>query len=534
MRYILKQFLRIHGIPALFSLALTLLAALSLHFSLNLQFYYDGFLNAQSLTFRNVFFLEGIQGLITTAVVLIGVGAFVFFAGAILSLVRKAQMLSVIRGALIVFYGLALFYAYGVCRITALIFEKNLSLGAKTIRTETVFYWRYDFLWPVALLAIVMACVHVFAWRRKVIDLYTGYPEDMPAPGDRIVENIRTHGRDPLFRKSVIYSILIHFTVIVLIPFMARFGGCGRVQPYLIPEGSGNPVIGIVKVVKPKKQMKKRIVLNPHSAISFHPPNLDDSSVEQDVDESTLQTYVADASSVHQSGGKGGLGAGGGGKGGWPGGMKNAIVRFIRLEYDGEGWNDGMEPSFRSDMNFLDEFKKETGFKIASNGESHSIRMLDDYPKGFAPPFVFMCGHGQINVSSRDIEILRKYLLDGGMLFADCGSVQWDRNFRAFIQAVLPGEQLVVISKDDPLYQMPNVFADGAPPFWHHGGMQALGIKRGSRWMVYYHPGDIHDAWKIGHSGMSPELTRQAYQLGINIVYHAFTHYLEATRKYRK
>jgi hypothetical protein len=99
---------------------------------------------------------------------------------------------------------------------------------------------------------------------------------------------------------------------------------------------------------------------------------------------------------------------------------------------------------------------------------------------------------------------------------------------------VFPGEPLLVISKDDPIYQMPNVFADGAPPLWHHGGSQALGIKRGRRWVVYYHPGDMNDAWKIGHSGMSPELTRRAYQLGINIVYHAFTHYLEATRKFRK
>ncbi len=534
MRYILKQFLRVHGVPAAFSLALGLLSALSLHFCLNLQSYYDRFINAQGLVFRNVFLLEGIQGLVTTAAVLAGIGTVVFFAGAVLSLVRKAKILPVIRGALVAFYALALFYAYGVCRVTALIFEKNLSVSAKTVRTETVFFWRYDFLWPLALLVAVMACLHVYSWRRKVIDLYTGYPEDAPAPGDRIVENIRTHGRDPLFRKSVIYSILAHFCVIILIPFLAQFAGCERVNPYLIPEGSGNPVIGMVQVVKPKKQSNKRVVLNPQSAISFHPPNLDDSSVAQDVDESTTQTYVTDATSVHQRGGVGGLGAGGGGKGGWPDGMKNAVVRFIRLEYDGEGWDDGMDPTLRSDMNFLDEFKKTTGFKTAGRGESHSIRLLDDYPKGFAPPFVFMCGHGQINVSTKDLEILRKYLLDGGMLFADCGSVQWDRSFRSFVQALFSGETLLVVPDDDPIYQQPYVFENGAPPLWHHGGNRALGIKRGRRWMVYYHPGDIHDAWKIGHSGMSPELTRRAYQLGINIVYHAFTHYLEETRKYRK
>ena len=49
-----------------------------------------------------------------------------------------------------------------------------------------------------------------------------------------------------------------------------------------------------------------------------------------------------------------------------------------------------------------------------------------------------------------------------------------------------------------------------------------------------YHPGDMNDAWKIGHSGVSPTLAKAPMNLGINIIYHAFTHYLELTRKYRK
>jgi hypothetical protein len=81
---------------------------------------------------------------------------------------------------------------------------------------------------------------------------------------------------------------------------------------------------------------------------------------------------------------------------------------------------------------------------------------------------------------------------------------------------------------------MPYTFANGAPPLWHHGGMRALGIKHKGRWVVFYHPGDINDAWKTGHSGISPELARGAFQMGINIIYYAFTNYLEETAKYRK
>jgi hypothetical protein len=91
-----------------------------------------------------------------------------------------------------------------------------------------------------------------------------------------------------------------------------------------------------------------------------------------------------------------------------------------------------------------------------------------------------------------------------------------------------------VIADDDPIFQIPFPFVNGAPPIWHHGGTRALGVKSRDRWIVFYHPGDINDAWKTGHSGLSPDMWKGSMEMGINIVYYAFTHYLEATQKYRK
>ena len=54
------------------------------------------------------------------------------------------------------------------------------------------------------------------------------------------------------------------------------------------------------------------------------------------------------------------------------------------------------------------------------------------------------------------------------------------------------------------------------------------------RWVVFYHPGDINDAWKTGNSGLDPDTADGAFRMGVNIIYYAFTHYLEDTRKYRK
>ena len=120
------------------------------------------------------------------------------------------------------------------------------------------------------------------------------------------------------------------------------------------------------------------------------------------------------------------------------------------------------------------------------------------------------------------------------MLFADAGSPEFHNSFVALMAAVFPDRQLVTIADDDPIFQGPFTFPNGAPPLWHHGGYRALGVKHQNRWAVFYHPGDINDAWKTGGSGMSRDLCDQSYRLGVNIVYHAFTNYLDTTRKHRK
>ena len=45
------------------------------------------------------------------------------------------------------------------------------------------------------------------------------------------------------------------------------------------------------------------------------------------------------------------------------------------------------------------------------------------------------------------------------------------------------------------------------------------------RWLVYYHPGDIGDAWADGHAGVKPEITEFCYQLGVNVIYYAHAEY---------
>ncbi len=466
------------------------------------------------------------HGSVTLGVVVllfVALGALALMVGMAMGRRRTWGTLSYLRKCCIVGYAMVFVAAYGIYDVTAVLIQLSPLPG----RGEALFYNRYELMWPLGLLFIFAGITHLIAWRRVTMRWYRpDEPDAGLAVGDRILENLRRHGDDPPYRKSVLSSISLHVLVVVG-PLLLMRTGC--VEDYEIPAGEGNPVVNLVRMVKPKKKEKKQFVLRPDSAIYFAIPDLDDSPILEQVDEQSQITYVADPNAAHSKMGKGGKG-----KGGWPDGTGDRPIRFIRLEYRGTDWDDGMDARARADLNFLTAFNKRTGFKVADHPESVTISQLRSFTKGYAPPFVYMTGSSSINLSPQEMRILREYLLDGGMLFADAGSSAWDRSFRGVMNALFPDKPLITVSDDDPIFQYPFVFPNGAPPLWHHGGFKAMGIKHRERWVVFYHPGDVNDAWKTGHSGMDKALAEASFDLGTNIIYYAFTHYLEETRKYRK
>jgi len=346
---------------------------------------------------------------------------------------------------------------------------------------------------------------------------YGGTSPAQPLPGDLVVENLKTHGGDPLYRTSSYWSLFAHVFALFGIPLLIR--GCME-KPYGIIKGTGEQVIQVVKVKPVKKKKKDELILNMDSPILFYRPELDDSRVLEELMEETEATYVA------QTLEGAGLGKGGKGRGGWPKGMEGARVRFIRLEYDGGDWDQDM--GVGADYNMLIQMAKITNFPIAERTESIPIRQLRRFPKHRGPPFVFITGRGSIAVSAPDVKILRWYCLqEGGMIFADNGGGHFDSSFRNLMRRAFPELEWVDIASDDILYRQPFLFPSGAPPLWHHSGNRALGLKHNGRWIVFYHQGDVNDAWKDGHSGAGPELASQAYKLGINIINYAFNRYYE-------
>ena len=443
-------------------------------------------------------------------------------------LVRRRWALRLIRTGYAAVLVAAALFCYVAARaaggITGLAAEAGLRIDDLSLQTFLL-QWSYD-RWALVICGLAGGML-LLSWRGETRALY-GSPEgSAPAAGDVAAEGLRTGGRDPAYRRSWLSSAMVHWLLIIVLPFLMLFRGC--VELYRVPFGRGRPAITQVMRVVRKKKKRKKYLLRRNAAVFWDIPDLDESKIAEEVDEQTQLTHQADRQGL-----QGKMGAGDGETGGWPDGVPGGKIRFIRLEYRGRDWDDGMDAASGADINFLNFLRKEVPFPVARKSESHAIGLLARYPKGYAPSFVYVTGADNISASTSERRILREYLLNGGMLLADCGSARWDHSFRSFLRSVFPDKRLIDIADDDELYQAPYVFANGAPPLWHHGGYRAMGVKHKGRWIVFYHPGDINDAWKTGRSGMDPEMADKAFQMGVNVMYYAITRYVEMTRKYRK
>jgi hypothetical protein len=425
-------------------------------------------------------------------------------------------------------YLVAATYVFFAWQGTSSILKEDLDVNGEAQDRATILKLWWKVAWPALAVVAYAGWSQVMLQSRSVYAAFSGQSGE-PMKGDRVLEDLRTHGRDPRHRRSLYASVLTHVFVLLGIPWLLTLGGC--VEAYKVPQGSGNPVVAMVKVVQPKKKKKKTLTLRPNSAIIFDQPDLDNTEVDQVMEKETQVTYEASANAK-----AGKMGKGGGTKGGWPEGMDDYKIRFIRLEHGGAGWDDGMNQT-NADINFLRAFAQATGFKkIARKGESHSIALLSKYPDDGFPPFVYLTGNSDMGrVSSADAKILREYCLKGGMLIADAGSARFHQSFTHFMRQVFPDKLLLDIADDDMLYQLPYGFPDGAPAFWHHGGRRALGIKHDGRWVAFYHPGDMNDAWKSqGYTDVTPEMRDAAMNLGVNLVYYSFNQWNDAVAKKRK
>lgn len=328
--------------------------------------------------------------------------------------------------------------------------------------------------------------------------------------------------------------VVFYLLCLLLLPYLLNFAYIGflpnpfapmnedfnRQDAYNIPGGGGDAAPAQQVVVKKKKKKKiKKYIINPRTSIIFEIPPLNDEEHLQEIDEATETQYTT-GSMFGKGKNKG--------RPGWAGGMEDAPIRFIRLQYNGTRWDWNMGKG--ADYNML-IYLRDIGFKIANDTESVTINKLaKGFRKGKKPPFVYMTGQGTINLSASEVKQLNDYLLkDGGMIFADNAGGNFHHYFVAALKRILPNHKLVEIANDDPIFTAPYYFPNGAPALFRHSGSRALGIKNNGRWIVFYHQGDIGDAWK--GAGLTEQQRTDAFKMGANVISYAFGAYLESLSK---
>ena len=235
--------------------------------------------------------------------------------------------------------------------------------------------------------------------------------------------------------------------------------------------------------------MKKteEILLNEYSSISFNTPDPTESEALESLEAVTERVHEATT-----TGTPGPLGEGAGDEGGWPDGLPNGELRWIQLSF-GQGTDDGLTPATGNAVaNFMRRFGQleQVTFPVRPHGESHSIGLLNSYPKDQQPPWVVMTSDFSFNVGGSDLQTLIDYVNEGGMILVTLARL----NFIAVSWGLMKtmgsklGLRPVTIGLDDPIHNRPYSFPDGFPKISDHGvGSAPWGLKnKEGQWIVYY------------------------------------------------
>jgi hypothetical protein len=200
-----------------------------------------------------------------------------------------------------------------------------------------------------------------------------------------------------------------------------------------------------------------------------------------------------------------------------------------------------------SDLNFSFRLQQLTSMQVHPEGV---ILELTD-PELFNYPFIYMLEVGRLVFSEEEVKCLRKYLLNGGFLMVDdfWGDDAW-YNFYSEMKRVFPNREPVDVGLDDPSNifkipfnlkkkpQIPNIQqALYGRPYgitWedHGPGSQtphyrAIYDNKGRIMVFICHNTDLGDGWEREgeNEWFFHEFSeKQAYPLGINIVFYAMTH----------
>ncbi len=146
-------------------------------------------------------------------------------------------------------------------------------------------------------------------------------------------------------------------------------------------------------------------------------------------------------------------------------------------------------------------------------------------PDIFTYPYVHLTGHGNVVFSDQEAINLRNYMNAGGFLHID-DNYGLDQYIRREIKKVFPGNDLVEIPSNHPIFQKPYSFPAGLPKIHEHDGKrpQAFGIFVENRLVLLYtFETDLGDGWEDAEVNNDPlEVREKALKMGANIMNYIF------------
>jgi len=242
-----------------------------------------------------------------------------------------------------------------------------------------------------------------------------------------------------------------------------------------------------------------------------------------------------------------------------PPGFERDVLTFTRVIYRrGEGYSGspwGWITDFPdSDLNLSYRLQQMTAIKTSPDGRV--LRLTD--PALFDYPWIYMVEPGGLELKPEEIEPLRKYLTNGGVLWADdfWGTLQWE-NFAREMKRVLPDKQFVDLDMTNKLFhsvfdlnvpmnklQTPNIqqgisslysqgYDFGVTWEYHDGEeckdmhVRAIYDEKSRIMVIATHNCDNGDGWERegAHEGFFHEFSeKRAYPLGFNILFYLMTH----------
>ncbi len=237
-----------------------------------------------------------------------------------------------------------------------------------------------------------------------------------------------------------------------------------------------------------------------------------------------------------------GGGFGGGGRRGGRGGANTpGMLRWVNDYPD-------------ADLNLSFRLQQMTSLKV--NPDGRVLKLTNPDLRNY--PFIYMVKPMGLEFSDQDVTILRKYLLNGGVLMADdfWGDSQWE-NFAAQIKRVLPERGWTDLPLSHPIFhcvfdiklkemnklQVPSIHfwgRGGASDSGQYGGwnarrddgspdmhVRALLDDKGRIMVIATHNTDNGDGWEREgeeHEYFQTFSEQRAYPIAINIIFYVLTH----------